>query len=650
MTGWWIDGRRKQPVWSRDWTFLLMKNLAIFALILFFPVAALAQGTRVDVSAQYSNGDVVTTIQYAPATICTATATGIPCSPTTTIYSDIGLTTPIRQPGFTADSEGNIGFYVPAGIPIKWTINPNPLSPTGAGPFTLPPGGGTAAAATNGIQFVDSENSAGRAGSDIGAWINSAYTNCPSVGCRIVVTGGGSFTTPVVFSTSGKRAFVECIHDGITLTYTGSGTAFTWNNGNLQTANGMKGCTISGAGSSGATALSLGGSTGDAAFTFQDSQITSFSNAVVYGNNSWQTTFDHFVLLNDTVSINIPSTVSNSGENLDFTNGSISNTTTWVPNNVLINSAIADVKFTNMSFDDVQVVQTAGNVHYESPHFENPALVFTTPFVSQSGGVSSFDNLNIFNDISGSLSPTDFVDLSAGAATQISGLNMNSAGSIAYGIRLTGVASLLESGTINTGGTYTLSSIGVSSGNSSWYGLSPSYHVMRADNNFQFQNTGADNSHGVQISRSDLTREFDWVQGTSSATICGGYGLIQFSYDGAAFRNYTCSGFDGNYRILAPPVSSGLTATLSGTGACGAIGSQTGGQWAGSATCSNATAASTLTISPGTIAPHGWVCTVQDETTRTNLFQQTAHNGTSCTLTATSVTQNDVFVFEAVGF
>ena len=106
-----------------------------------------------------------------------------------------------------------------------------------------------------------------------------------------------------------------------------------------------------------------------------------------------------------------------------------------------------------------------------------------------------------------------------------------------------------------------------------------------------------------------------------------------------------------NGNISSGPLTSiGPAASLTGTGACLTITTQTGGAWAGSAKCTAATAASTLIITLGTTAPNGWICYVQDETTRANLFQQTSHNATSFTLTITSVTQNDVFVFSAMAF
>lgn len=97
-------------------------------------------------------------------------------------------------------------------------------------------------------------------------------------------------------------------------------------------------------------------------------------------------------------------------------------------------------------------------------------------------------------------------------------------------------------------------------------------------------------------------------------------------------------------------ISGGTAAALTGTGACATFGAQTGGAMAGQSSCSGVTAASTLTITPGTTAPNGWICTVYDQTTRANLFQQTANAPTTCTLTATSVTQNDVFVYQAISF
>ncbi|HEX3156807.1 MAG TPA: hypothetical protein VHV32_19415 [Candidatus Angelobacter sp.] len=97
-------------------------------------------------------------------------------------------------------------------------------------------------------------------------------------------------------------------------------------------------------------------------------------------------------------------------------------------------------------------------------------------------------------------------------------------------------------------------------------------------------------------------------------------------------------------------ISSGTAAVLTGTGACATFSTQTGGSSVGRATCTGTTGASTFIITPGITAPNGWVCEAFDQTTRANLLQQTSNTTTACTLTSTSVTQNDVIVFKAVAF
>ena len=51
-------------------------------------------------------------------TICTATATGTPCFPTATIYTDPLLTVVSVNP-ITADGNGNYNFYAPAGTYVR---------------------------------------------------------------------------------------------------------------------------------------------------------------------------------------------------------------------------------------------------------------------------------------------------------------------------------------------------------------------------------------------------------------------------------------------------------------------------------------------------------------------------------------------------
>ncbi len=124
-----------------------------------------------------------------------------------------------------------------------------------------------------------------------------------------------------------------------------------------------------------------------------------------------------------------------------------------------------------------------------------------------------------------------------------------------------------------------------------------------------------------------------------------------FTDSGAAGDSTVVPAVNGTGALTARAfISTGTQAVLTGTGACGTFSTQTGGSTAGRATCTAATAASTLTITPGITAPNGWVCYVQDQTTPANLFQQTSTTTTACTLTAASVLQNNVIVFTAIAF
>ena len=51
-------------------------------------------------------------LPHASVRVCSATATGLPCSPTVPIYLNYNLTTPVSNP-YSADQFGNYSFYVP---------------------------------------------------------------------------------------------------------------------------------------------------------------------------------------------------------------------------------------------------------------------------------------------------------------------------------------------------------------------------------------------------------------------------------------------------------------------------------------------------------------------------------------------------------
>jgi hypothetical protein len=150
---------------------------------------------------------------------------------------------------------------------------------------------------------------------------------------------------------------------------------------------------------------------------------------------------------------------------------------------------------------------------------------------------------------------------------------------------------------------------------------------------------------------------FNWVIGaqigsgnsyeiTPSTTVGGGTysnpGIVITTTDGAA--GHSTVGIPGAL------VASGPAAGLTGTGACLTITTIVGGTWAGNATCTGVTGASTLIITPGTTAPHAWQCDAADTTTTANKLTQVAPlSATTCTVSGT-VNANDVITFKGVSY
>jgi len=157
--------------------------------------------------------------------------------------------------------------------------------------------------------------------------------------------------------------------------------------------------------------------------------------------------------------------------------------------------------------------------------------------------------------------------------------------------------------------------------------------------------TGAYEFHEGTVS--GATSGYDVCKGNSSTH------TLQCSYNNGSFSTVPLIGnvntWSATQTLNNPPVAAG-TLSVAGTGACATITTTAGGSWAGTFKCTGTTGASTITITPGITAPNGFTCSAFDETTRANLAQQTSHNATTCVLTATSVTQNDVFVFSATAF
>lgn len=119
-------------------------------------------------------------------------------------------------------------------------------------------------------------------------------------------------------------------------------------------------------------------------------------------------------------------------------------------------------------------------------------------------------------------------------------------------------------------------------------------------------------------------------EGTVDTALCrGAAGVVTVSNSG----NSTAGG-----GVIAAGAfeSSGTAFTVSGCGTPTVTGGATYGTFAaGSGSCNPV-------ITPGMTVPHGFICTLQDETTAAASFRQSAHSTTSATLTGTGVVSGDV--------
>ena len=90
-----------------------MRRFALITLLVSFvmPATAFAQGSRKDDIVLNRLGQPVA---GASVTVCTSGATGTPCSPKASLFSDVALTQPLANP-LTTDGQGNYHFYAAPG-------------------------------------------------------------------------------------------------------------------------------------------------------------------------------------------------------------------------------------------------------------------------------------------------------------------------------------------------------------------------------------------------------------------------------------------------------------------------------------------------------------------------------------------------------
>jgi hypothetical protein len=266
------------------------------------------------------------------------------------------------------------------------------------------------------VRCVDSPNSAGWLGSDVGAWINAAYNDLPSESFgHIIVVPHPSGTcyavsTPIRFTTSGKGVLLELL-PGTCFTFASTSETFLTFDACGNAECGTSGATpfraqkgyatglighgawISGSGGT-SIGITIGGSNGAEGLRFEGFEIDGFNININDGGNAFQVT------IKDVVSMNAAShsvLLTHPSEIWKFEGGKYgSNFLPMAPNCFSV-SGQTRVVMTGVSLDSCQLTNNAGSIAGHGVHFEsiaghpkgcgsaNPLVVNTR------GGLALFD-------------------------------------------------------------------------------------------------------------------------------------------------------------------------------------------------------------------------------------------------------------------
>lgn len=230
----------------------------VLLFVLFSASSAFAQGGSVN-----GGGIVVLSATGRPiggalVTICAFGATGIPCSPTITVYTDPTLGTPATNPA-TSDGNGNMFRYASpgrytytvTGTGIIGTSYTATVSGSGGGTGDVLSGGNNTFTGNNthsgaetftglicpkninGDLYVSATNCQGWAGADIGAWVNAAIQALPAspVGGTVHLTNNAVMNFSTTISIDRPVHLTGALGSlngrGTQLAYTGSGIAIS---------------------------------------------------------------------------------------------------------------------------------------------------------------------------------------------------------------------------------------------------------------------------------------------------------------------------------------------------------------------------------------------------------------------------------------
>jgi len=279
------------------------------------------------------------------------------------------------------------------------------------------------------------------AGVDIGAKINAAYAALSANGGRIKIKAGAySFSTAIVFGINGKNVILEADGYRASLTYTGSGTAITFDNQSTSGSGdgfgswgsglrdfdliGLGG--IYGSGNAG-TAVSYGPTNGGVGIILSNVRIAGFSTAYSQPNGTNGNGFGFLAtqcrFVNNTVNVSITA----ADENVKFDHCIFTNFgagIVCVANNVVVQDN-SNVTFDTCSFDSVQTIigSGGGQYHFSNCHFEmGPGVTngtTTVPILVQ-GGQTDFSGCDFLYDPSGGSVPAEYINVTGGVISLFS--------------------------------------------------------------------------------------------------------------------------------------------------------------------------------------------------------------------------------------
>lgn len=231
-------------------------------------------------------------------------------------------------------------------------------------------------------QMVTVGNPQGWGGTDLGGWVNSMIGVLGTQG-GVVHIGNGvySFSTTIV-----KPRYVQMECDsanGTQLQYTGTSAAIVIADTGSPTAypvNGIDKCFIAGPSPGGSTigvyiggdpanVLSASGSFGDHQRITQ-TRISGFGTGIKFGNNAFLDVLSLSGLFGSGINYNIPTGLTNSGENMSIIGSTIANATVTGFRNDL---STAEVYLTDTSIDAnaaPEAVCTTGQIHSFQSHWE----------------------------------------------------------------------------------------------------------------------------------------------------------------------------------------------------------------------------------------------------------------------------------------